>query len=132
MQKLLFSGLAVVVVLSGCMSSKKSDGGGAKLPAPPVAKQIPKVQTLHGERRVDEYFWLREKTNPAVATYLKAENAYTDAVMKPTKRLQQTLYKEMLSHLKETDVAVPYRKDGWFHYWRTEKGKQYRILCRKQ
>ncbi|HEY6170048.1 MAG TPA: S9 family peptidase [Verrucomicrobiae bacterium] len=99
---------------------------------PPVAKKIPKVDVLHGDRRVDDYFWLREKTNPAVMKYLRAENAYTDAVMKPTEKFQGALYKEMLAHIKETDFSVPVRYRGWWYYSRTEKGKQYPIHCRKR
>ena len=80
---------------------------------------------------MDDYFWLREKTNPEVAAYLEAENAYTDAVMKPTEPLQEALYREMLARIKETDVAVPYREGGYFYYSRTEEGKQYPIYCRE-
>jgi len=101
-------------------------------PAPPAAAKKPKVDELHGLRLVDDYFWLREKTNPAVIAYLNAENAYTDAVMKPTEKFQAALYKEMLGRIKETDLSVPYRDNGWFYYSRTEKGKQYPILCRRK
>ncbi|HWW92855.1 MAG TPA: S9 family peptidase [Vicinamibacteria bacterium] len=102
------------------------------VPAPPVAPKAPKVDVLHGDRRVDDYFWLRDKTNPAVAAYLQAENAYTDAVMKPTAALREALYKEMLARIKETDESVPYRKGGYWYYSRTEQGKQYPIHCRRK
>ena len=105
----------------------------AEAPAqPPTAKKVPKVETVHGQRWADDYFWLREKANPEVAAYLEAENAYTDAVMKPTESLQASLYKEMLGHIKETDLSVPYREGGYFYYSRTEEGKQYPIYCRKK
>ena len=55
-------------------------------PEPPVAKRVPKFDEIHGERRVDDYYWLRDKADPDVRTYLEAENAYTTAVMKPTDR----------------------------------------------
>jgi oligopeptidase B len=100
-------------------------------PAPPVARQVEKVHLLHGDPRPDPYFWLRDKPNPEVAAYLEAENAYTDAVLKPTEPLQRALYDEMLSHVKETDLSVPYREGAFLYYYRTEKGKQYRIHCRK-
>ena len=100
-------------------------------PTPPVAKKVEKVHLLHGDPRPDPYFWLREKSNPQVAAYLEAENAYTDAVLKPTEPLQKALYDEMLSHVKETDLSVPYRDGAFLYYYRTEKGKQYRIHCRK-
>ena len=100
--------------------------------APPVAGKIPHTEVLHGETRQDDYYWLREKTNPDVIKYLEAENAYTDAMLKPTEKLQENLYKEMLGRIKETDLSVPYRKDGYLYYSRTEKGKQYPIHCRKK
>ncbi len=99
---------------------------------PPVAKKVPKVTEIHGLKLVDNYYWLREKSNPEVKAYLEAENAYTDAVMKPTEALQQKLYDEMLGRIKETDVNVPYREGDYFYYSRTEKGKQYAIQCRKK
>jgi oligopeptidase B len=100
-------------------------------PVPPVAKQVEKVHLLHGDPRPDPYFWLRDKPNPEVAAYLEAENAYTDAVLKPTEGLQKSLYDEMLSHVKETDLSVPYRDGAFLYYYRTEKGKQYRTHCRR-
>jgi len=104
----------------------------SSLPAPPVAKKEPKVTEINGRKLVDNYHWLREKKNPDVKAYLEAENAYTDAVMKPTELLQKKLYGEMLSHIKETDVEVPYKEGGYFYYLRTEVGKQYGIRCRKK
>jgi oligopeptidase B len=102
------------------------------LPAPPVAKKVPKITEINGRKMVDDYFWLRDKKNPEVKAYLEAENAYTDAVMKPTESLQKKLYDEMLSRIKETDVEVPYKEGGYFYYVRTEAGKQYPIRCRKK
>ncbi len=97
-----------------------------------MAKKLAKVETLHGEERRDEYFWLREKQNPEVKTYLEAENAHADAVMKSAEPFQETLYREMLGRIKETDLSVPYRKGDNFYYSRTEQGKQYPIYCRKK
>jgi oligopeptidase B len=87
---------------------------------------------VHGERRVDEYAWLRRKDDPDVRAYLEAENAYADAVMAKTRDLQAALYAEMLGRIQETDESVPYRKGGFFYYSRTEQGKQYPIHCRKR
>ena len=101
-------------------------------PVPPVARKIDKVLTLQGETRSDPYAWLRDKPNPEVAAYLEAENAYTAAVMRPTEAFQGSLYSELLGHIKETDLSVPYREGDWLYYFRTEKGKQYRIYCRKK
>ncbi|RPJ86321.1 MAG: S9 family peptidase, partial [Acidobacteria bacterium] len=99
---------------------------------PPVAAKSPKDVTLHGDRRIDDYFWLREKSNPEVAAYLEAENAYSKEVLKPTEPLQEKLYKEMLGRIKQTDLSVPYKEGEYFYYSRTEEGKQYPIHCRKK
>ena len=65
--------------------------------APPAAKKVPHKSELHGDTRIDDYFWLKDKKNPEVIKHLEAENAYTAAVMKPTEPLQETLYKEFLA-----------------------------------
>ena len=101
-------------------------------PVPPVATKIPVASTLHGDRRVDDYAWLRGKDKPEVLDYLKAENAYTSAMMKPTEALQQRLYDEMLGHIKQTDLSVPYQRGAYWYYTRTEAGKQYPIYARKR
>src|SRR5712692_7697490 len=77
---------------------------------PPVAKKVPKIDVLHGDIRQDDYYWLREKDDPEVLAYLRAENAYTDGVMKPQESFQETLYQEMLARIKEDDSSVPYRR----------------------
>ena len=86
----------------------------------------------HGDKRVDDYFWLRQKTNSEVSHYLEAENGYTEAVMAPTKPLQEKLYREILGHLKETDSTAPLRRGPYFYYRRTEEGKNYQIHCRRK
>src|ERR1044072_1989157 len=100
-------------------------------PTPPRARKDPRVTEVQGDRLVDEYHWLRRKEDAEVLPYLEAENAYSDAVMKPTEAFQQALYAEMLGRIKEDDETVPYRRGGHFYYARTEKGKQYPIYCRK-
>jgi oligopeptidase B len=102
------------------------------VPAPPVARKIPREVVLHGDRLQDDYDWLRRKDDPEVLAYLEAENVYTAAVMQPTEALQESLYQEMLGRIQETDLEVPYRQGGHLYYSRTEQGKQYRIHCRKQ
>ena len=99
---------------------------------PPIARRQETIHTIHGHRLADDYAWLREKTSPEVIAFLEQENAYTRAVMKPTEELQARLYKEMISHIKETDVSVPFRDGAYFYYSRTEQGAQYPIYCRKQ
>ncbi len=99
---------------------------------PPVAKKLPHVTDIHGYKLTDDYFWLRQKSNPDVTAYLEAENAHTEDVMKPTKALQETLYKEMLGRIKQTDLTVPSRIGEYVYYSRTEEGKQYPYMCRKK
>jgi len=99
--------------------------------APPVAEREPKTTAIHGIELTDDYGWLREKGSPAVTAYLEAENAYTAAAMSGTEELQKTLYDEILSHIKEDDVSVPYRDGEWEYLSRTEKGRQYARYCRR-
>ncbi len=93
--------------------------------APPVARREPEEHVLHGDRRVDHYDWLRRKESPEVLAYLEAENAYTDAALKPTEDFQDKLYQEMLGRIQQTDLTVPYRLRGHLYFTRTEEGKQY-------
>jgi oligopeptidase B len=99
--------------------------------APPVARIQHTETILHGQTLVDDYAWLREKESPEVHAYLEAENAYTAAVMAPTAALQASLYDEMLSHIKQTDVSVPSEENGYWYYTRTSEGAQYPVYCRK-
>jgi oligopeptidase B len=99
---------------------------------PPIARRQETITTIHGRRLADDYGWLREKTNPEVIAFLEQENAYTSAVMKPTAELQARLYAEMISHIKESDISVPFRDGDYFYYTRTEQGAQYPIYCRKR
>src|SRR6266487_4742903 len=127
---LLLSMLFSIFAVKGTVVAQ-SDGGNAP-PQPPMAEKKPKVTNINGDSLVDDYFWLREKSNPKVIQHLKVEDAYAETVMKPTVALQQKLYKEMLGHIKQTDVNVPYRWGGYFYYTRTEEGRQYPIFCRKR
>jgi len=119
-----------ILLLSSIIILTAADN--TSLPAPPVAKKVPHVTEVNGHKMVDNYFWLRDKSNPEVRAYLEQENAYTDAVMKPTEPFQKKLYDEMLGRIKETDVEVPYKEGDYFYYIRTEAGKQYPIRCRKK
>ena len=99
---------------------------------PPRAKIAAKEITQHGDRRIDDYFWLRDRSDPDVIPYLEAENHYTEDAMGPTKSLQEGLYHEILGRIQETDVSVPVKRDDFFYYSRTEEGQAYSIQCRKQ
>jgi oligopeptidase B len=117
-------------------SGKSLESSGAQssagpLPQPPVARRIPRVSTIHGETRIDDYFWLRNREDPEVLAYLEAENRYTEAVLRPTEPLRERLFAEMRARIKESDLSVPERLDGWLYYDRTETGAQYPIYCRR-
>ena len=99
---------------------------------PPVAKRVEHREVRHGETVIDNYFWLREKSNPDVIHYLEAENAYTAALTRDLKPFQEALYAEMLGHIKQTDLTVPERRGEFLYYTRTEEGKQYPVHCRKK
>ena len=99
---------------------------------PPLAKRIPNITSIHGDTLQDDYFWLRDVSNPDVTGYLEAENKYLEDVTQPTQHLQETLYQDMLSHIQEEDINVPVQDSGYFYYARTEKNQQYPIYCRKQ
>jgi oligopeptidase B len=100
--------------------------------SPPVARIVPRVETVHGELRIDDYFWLRNRSDPEVMAYLEAENRYTASVMQPTSGLQEQLYQEMRGRIKETDLSVPEQMDEFLYYTRTEAGGQYPIFCRRR
>jgi len=101
-------------------------------PAPPVARRKPRALVRFGDRRVDPYFWLREKSDPEVVAYLEAENRYTSAVMRPLERFRGALYDEMLARIQETDESVPYPRHGYWYYQREVEGLQYPIYCRRK
>ena len=125
----LATGLLALIPLGGIETMSQTN---STLPTPPAAKVTARKTDVHGEALVDNYYWLREKSNAEVTSYLEAENAYTDAVMKPTTALQETLYKEMVGRIKETDVEPAYREGEYVYYKRTEQGKQYPIYARKR
>ncbi|HQY45603.1 MAG TPA: hypothetical protein PLE38_01560, partial [Usitatibacteraceae bacterium] len=104
----------------------------ADLPPPPVAKKVPKALVKFGDRRIDDYFWLRGKEKPEVIAHLQAENAYAEAATAHLAPFREKLYKEMLSRIKETDESVPYRRHGWWYYAREVEGLQYPIYCRRK
>lgn len=99
---------------------------------PPKAKKIKKELTIHGQTRIDYYYWLNERDNPEVMEYLKEENRYTDFVMRDTKKMQEKLYNEIIGRIKQTDMSVPYFENGYFYYVRYEEGKEYPVYCRKK
>ena len=98
---------------------------------PPVADRRINITKIHGTELHDEYAWMRDKGSDAVQAYLKAENAHTAAAMSGTEALQESIYQEILSHIQEDDVSVPYADGAWEYLIRTEKGQQYARYCRR-
>jgi oligopeptidase B len=127
----LFLLLSISLVNSLTALAQDGNGDSSGKLNPPMTEKKAKVTDIHGEKLMDNYFWLREKTNPAVIAHLESENAYTTAMMKHTEALQEKLYTEILSHIKQTDVNVPYKLGEYFYYTRTIEGQQYPIFCRK-
>jgi oligopeptidase B len=98
---------------------------------PPVAEAVPYELTAHGDTRIDEYYWLRDRENPDVIAYLEAENAYTEAMTAHTAALQDSLYEEIVGRIKQTDTSVPVLNRGYYYYTRFEEGGQYAIHARR-
>ncbi len=98
----------------------------------PIAEKIEKKLSIHGDTRIDEYYWLNQRDDKKVIDYLNAENSYRDLYMKDYKGLEEDLFQEIKSRIKEDDSSVPYLDNGYYYYTRYEKGKQYPIYCRKK
>ena len=124
MKKVLL--FALLPLLIACNSAEKMQ----EQPAP-IAKKIPKELSIHGDTRIDNYFWLNERENPEVIAYLEAENSYAEAQLAHTKPLQDQLFNEIKGRIKEDDSNVPYFLNGYWYYSRVESGKDYPIHCRK-
>ncbi len=119
-------GFIVALVLSSLNSCNKVPNID-----PPVAQVIPHPDTINGDIREDNYYWLRERGDSQVIAYLEAENAFTDSMMKHTEDEQEKLFQELKGRIRETDEDVPAKKGNYYYYTRTEEGKQYKIYCRK-
>jgi len=119
-------GLSFVTFLTQCTMTDTVSSG------EPRAKEIPHEMTEHGDTRVDEFYWLRERDNPDVIEYLNAENAYREKIMAGTEDLQSRLYDEMVGRIKKDDSSVPYELDGYFYYTRYEGALEYPLYCRKK
>ena len=113
-----------LITIQSCKTNEKMEA--------PVAAKKAKELTIHGDTRVDNYYWLRERENPEVITYLEEENAYREELMKDSENLQESLYQEIIGRIKQTDESVPYKENGYFYYVRCEEGKEYPIYCRKK
>lgn len=121
-----------LAVFFACQSSNSDKMEQQRSISPPKAKIVPKELSIHGHKRIDNYYWLNQREDPEVIHYLKAENEYLQAVMKPTEALQEKLYNEMRSRIKEEDQSVPYFLRGYYYLTRYEKGSEYPIYTRKK
>ncbi len=99
-------------------------------PTPPVPARRPHRMEAHGDVRIDDWWWLRDKDDPEVIAHLEAENAYTDALLAPTQSLQERLFDEIKARVQEDDVSAPARHGPWWYWTSTAEGKQYATYCR--
>lgn len=115
-------------------TSTTSAGGPSRPspPAPPVAPREPVESLLHGERRIDDYAWLRERDDPRTLPYLEAENAHAEAWFAPHEPLCEALYQEMLGRIQQADESVPSREGDWWYLSRTLEGQQYPVYLRRR
>jgi len=121
-----FFEIALIMVISviGCSDSKYI--------TPPKAEKIKKELTIHGDTRIDNYYWLKNRDDQKVINYLIAENEYTKKSMTNTEKVQEQLYNEMIGRIKQNDETVPYTFNGYYYYEKYEPGKEYPIYCRKK
>ena len=127
--------LFAVASLAACSADEtndKSSDTSKDEPRPPMLQKIPEKLEIHGDVRIDNYFWLNDRDNPAVIAYLDSENAYVDKAMAPHKGLQNTLIEEMKSRIKQDDQSVPYKDGDYYYYYRYEQGREYPIYCRRK
>ena len=122
--------VGIPLLLSGCHTS----------PAPvdlssvaaPVAETLAKKLEIHGHQRIDPYYWLNERDNPEVVSYLEAENAYLEKILGHTDDFQQELFDEMVGRIKKNDESVPFRLDDYYYYTRYVEDGEYPLYCRKK
>lgn len=119
-----YSAVLLLVFGTGCIQKRAVK--------PPVADKIKVINELHGEKWEDDYKWLNERGSEKVLNYLNAENAYTEVMTQNNEKLQTTIYNEIISRIKETDTTVSEKNGDYYYYTRTEKGKEYKIYCRKR
>lgn len=118
------------LMLFGFMACTSPSGN--KTPEPPVAERIEKQMILHGDTRLDFYYWMNDRENPAVIDYLNAENEYLEKSLSHTEALQDSLFNEMRSRIKEDESSAPYFNNGYHYYTRYEEGSEYPIYCRRK
>ena len=128
---LLMATLVLLLVIGFSCGGKEDQSANGEEITPPRAKKVEKELTIHGDTRIDPYYWLNERDNPEVIAHLEAENRYKEAVLEPTEELQEKLFEEIVGRIKKTDMSVPYKFQGYFYYTRYEGEGEYPIYCRK-
>ena len=118
----------LIMTLNNCIEEKLQN----EIKYPPKAEKIKQELKAHNQIRIDDYYWLNERENPKVLDYLQAENEYTEFAMQHTKNLQEKIYNEIVGRIKQTDLSVPYKLNGYYYYTRYEEGKEYPVYCRKK
>ena len=101
-------------------------------PTPPNAPRRPHVLSMHGDERVDDWYWMRDRDDPAVIAHLEAENAYAEAILAPGANLRDRIFTEIRSRIQETDTSASMPDGPWTYYTRTVEGEQYAIHCRRR
>ena len=133
MKHVTFLAVLVVVLATACNPQKENKVlKQSDFPTPPVAEVKPDTFVEFNQQRIDNYYWMKNKTDPEVINYLNAENAYAETVMASTKDLQEAIYDEILGRMKEDDESYPSFRNGYYYYTRTETGKQYPTHCRRK
>jgi oligopeptidase B len=130
-KRVSFLALLLAVIIFSCKQEPKKPNY-PQLNAPVAQVKPHEVVSKHGDKRMDNYFWLRNREDSVVIDYLKQENRYLDTMMAHTKGVQETLFQEMKGRIKEKDESVPYKLDDYFYYSRFEEGGEYPIFCRKK
>jgi len=123
--------ILVVLCLTFAISMYSQENDMVEVTAP-VAKKIPEKLEKHGDVRVDDYYWMKDRENPEVISHLEAENTYYNALTSHTKAFQDSLFTEMKSRIKEDDESVPYKQEGYWYITRYETGKEYPVYSRKK
>ena len=121
--------LLITLIFAVSCQTQKEDMAAV---TPPVAKKQPKKLEIHGDTRIDNYYWMNDREDPEVIDYLEQENDYYQALTAHTKALQDSLFSEMRSRIKEDDTSVPYKRNGYWYITRYETGKEYPVYSRKK
>lgn len=124
-QKVVY--MLILTMMMSCGPAREEKG-----PEPPIAEKRPAELVMHGDTRIDHYYWMRDREDPEVLDYLHAENAYLEEAMKHTEPLQERLFEEMKARMPQDDQSAPFYDNGYYYYTRYEEGQEYPVYCRKQ